>query len=168
MDKFKKVVELARKGFSDKEIAKILNLKVRTVIEYRCMGGIKKRKYNKRLSEEKVKLIKILNEHGFNDKEIASILGISVSTVYKYRKIMGLKAVGKTCCSVLNTYISRGWYKDLEKINEEYEEKGLGYIKEKYGHGKLRTLHKFRMAKKCGEETLKILEVLLGESKQDN
>ena len=77
-----------------------------------------------KLSENKIRAIRMLHENGFNDAEIARLMGICQTTVRKYKG--DDVAIGHTVCSsmkqsaklakrgmnpkALNAAVEAGWY----------------------------------------------------------
>jgi len=85
-----KLIELHRKGLSDKEIAKILDCNYKTVQRARRKLGLKPNKSKqKRLPEDLKRRIIELCKQGKSDKEIAEALKCKIGTVRYVRRTYG-------------------------------------------------------------------------------
>ena len=146
------------RGLTDQDIAKIFNVHITTVRRWRIKRlGLRLQEGRVKMSEDELNKLKILNKLGFNDKEIAIILGRDYNTIRKWRKRLGLEAVGYTCCSVLSSYIKRGYGEVIKDIIS-----GLSDTEIMNKHKiKPTTLLKIKQAISCAQITMEILDKIM-------
>jgi DNA-binding CsgD family transcriptional regulator len=83
------LVDMAKEGKRDSEIAKKLGISVYKVQDYRLRFGVKRR--NWAVDEFKLKQLIDMAKMGVPDYKIAEKLGVSIPTVYKYRLEYGIR-----------------------------------------------------------------------------
>ena len=121
-DKFKKRMELWKKGYTDKEIGKELNISKTSITNWRRSRNLEcnHKRTNKKEFPERMKLY----NKGLNDKDIERKLGIRSSIIAKWRRDNNLVS-NVTKREKQKELYNRG----IKSNEEELKDEILGVIK---------------------------------------